>query len=52
MVKSCPYIRVALQAAPGFRSRPVAILANLLRPVPGGFKDARSVPRQYRIGRF
>jgi hypothetical protein len=52
VVNNCHYIRVALQAAPGFRSGPVAILANLLRPVRGGFKDARSVLRQYRIGRF
>jgi RNase P/RNase MRP subunit POP5 len=47
------YIRVALRAAPEIRSDPVAIVANLLRPVRGGIKDARrGLLRQYRTGRF
>jgi hypothetical protein len=52
MVNNRHYIRVALRAAPRFRSGPLAIVANLLRPVRGGIKDARIVLRQYRIGRF
>jgi hypothetical protein len=44
------YIRVALRAAPGISSGPVAIVAHPLRPVRTGIKDALDTTPAVAIG--